>query len=258
LAGFLYFRSSDTRPITKDGIAKLGLSYAFSGHVTTRPTAATSPSGKSGLVLAEEARHDGKTVGYFPDQQTWRKFPSVEGRPECWVGYWNDAKPGPLDLARVKQLKGVPLTLADGNQWDIPIVRSFDGAQQEWISRLPSAWVCDENGDLVPGTEPKAAYAHLWELTAPLADKILAIASGDEVDWVPDAQVGKVVKALLQTNYHVDATEIGLLEIVGGEDAFAIIAVASRYDTLQDWMDQKKTSDPSAESGAILSSGEAA
>ncbi len=257
MAGFLYYREG-AQSLAPGEPAKLQLQYAIGRSVTSGGVSNKFPSGKAGVIFADPDRHAGKTVGYYPDQQTWRKLPNVEGRPECWVGYWNDAKPGPGDLARSKQLRGMPVELADGQTWEVPIVRSFDGARQEWTNQLPAAWAADEHGNLVPGGEPKAIYRHLWDLTAPLADKILAIASGEDVEWPDDAHVGKVVTALLQVNYSVSAAEIGMLEIVGGDDVFAIIAVASRYDTLKDWIDQKKTSDLSAGSGVTSSSGEAA
>lgn len=258
MAGFLYFRAGDTRPITRDLIAKYGLGYAFTGGLTNRPTSSTSPSGTPGLVFADASRQEGQDVGYHPDRQTWRKLPPVEGRPELWVGYWNDAKPGPVDAARPKQLRGVPVTLADGHDWEIPIVRSFDGAEQGWKSELPSAWVCDESGGLLPGTMPKAAYAHLWDLTTPIADAMLSIAAG-EADEMPEAAaVGRAVVALLATNYTLSAAEIELLEIISTDEAHGVVLVATRYDTLLNWMAQKKTCDQSTVSGATLLDGAAA
>lgn len=255
MAGFLYFRAGDTRPITRDLIAKYGLGYAFTGGLTNRPTSSTSPSGTPGLVFADASRQEGQDVGYHPDRQTWRKLPRVDGRPELWVGYWNEAKPGPLDLARLKQLRGVPVTLADGRDWDIPIVRRFDGIEATWKSELPAAWVCDDDGNLVPGSTPKAMYAHLWDLTTPIADAMLSIAGGESEEMPDQVAVGRAVVALLATNYALGAAEIELLELVANDEAHSIVLVATRYDTLIDWMSQKKTCDQLAESGATLLAG---
>jgi hypothetical protein len=239
--------------MTPARLQKLGLGYAIAGNLENSGVNTNSPSGRPGNIFADTTRHEGKRAGYFPDQQSWSKLPQAD----LWVGYWNDAKPGPGDLERPKQLRGIQLMLADGGAWNIPVVRSFDGEANEWRSELPSAWVCDENGNLVPGSTPKAIHAHLWDLTAPLADKLFAVASGESVEWPTDGEVGKAVVALLQTNYVIGAGEIAALELIGGEEAFAVVAGATRYDILYEWMTQKKTN-PSTESGVSTSAGEAA
>lgn len=259
MAGFLYFRSGDQRTLTREGVAKLNLAYAFPSGIQCVQVNSNSPSKSQGLVFADPARHEGKRVGYFPDQQTWRKLPTVEGRPELWVGYWNDAKPRPGDLARDKFVRGINCSLADGNKWHIPVVRVFDGPQEKWVSELPSAWVDDGQGNLIRGTEPTAKHIHLWDVTAPLADAMFVVAAGDPGEWPDDQAVGRAVVALLQTNYVVGASELDFLEVVGTEEAFAIICTATRYDVLSDWMDQKKRNfDQSIESGVSLSDGAAA
>lgn len=258
-SGFLYFRAGDQRPVTKDVVAKLGLAYAFPAGIQNCQVNSNSPSGSQGNVFADPARHDGKRVGYFKDQQTWRKLPTVEGRGELWVGYWNDAKPGPVDLARPKFVRGINCTLADGNSWHIPVVRVFDGPQERWVSELPSAWVDDGQGNLIRGTEPTAKHIHLWDITAPLADAMFVVAAGEPGEWPDDRAVGRAVVALIQSNYVVGASELDFLEVVGTEEAFAIICTATRYDVLSDWMDQKKRNcDQLIPSGVSLSDGAAA
>lgn len=257
MAGFLYFRSTPQN-VTREQVAQWGLDYAFGGKIENRQTLANSPSGTAGCVFVDPERHQGKTIGYFPDQQTWRKMPTVEGRPELWVGYWNDAKPGPGDLVRAKQLKGVPVRLSDGHEWEVPTVRSFDGTEQCWKSELPSAWTCGDDGQLVRGTKPKAIYAYLWDITAPIADKLFSIAAGDGGDMPSDAELGRAVVSLLGTNYVIDAVEIAALELIGTDEAYSIVMVATRYDTLFEWMNLKKTADQSTESIVTLCDGAAA
>jgi hypothetical protein len=259
VAGFLYYRAGDQRPVTKEVAAKLGLAYAFPAGIQNCQVNHNSPSKSQGNIFADPSRHEGKRVGFFPDQQTWRKLPNVEGRGEIWVGYWNDAKPGPGDLIQSKVVRGIDCILADGRKWHIPVVRVFDGPQEKWVSELPSAWVDDGQGNLVRGTEPTAKHIRLWELTAPIADAMFSVAAGEGGEWPDDVTVGKAVVALLQTNYAVGASELDFLEVVGTEEAFAIICTATRYDVLSDWMDQKKRNcDQSTESGVSLSDGAAA
>lgn len=255
----MYFRSGDQRTLTKEGVAKLRLAYAFPAGIQCVQVNSNSPSKSQGLVFADPARHEGKRVGYFPDQQTWRKLPTVEGRPELWVGYWNDAKPGPGDLRRRELLRGPQLKLTDGQAWQIPIVRHFDDASQQWESDLPALLDIDDAGKLIKGT-PLKEYSHLWDVTTPLADTQFANDSEISSREVTEEQVVTAVVALLQANYVVALPEliaIGALQ----EADLAMIALAScRYEALIGWLNtiQKKSSVPSTPSGVITSAGEAA
>ena len=60
-----------------------------------------------------------------PEDWEWVPSPPCGDRPkgDYWVGINPKAKPGPGDLARNKQLQGVPVELADLREWLIPIAR---------------------------------------------------------------------------------------------------------------------------------------
>ncbi len=259
MAGFLYFISEDTRPLTPERIRAMGLGYAFTANPENSAVSGKSPNGKSGNVFADSTRQNGRRAGYYAEQQTWRKLPHVEGRPELWVGYWNDAKPTPEDLQRGKLLRGPKLTLADGAAWQVPIVRRFDEAAQRWESELPAYLDYDESGQVVRG-QPVDEYTRLWELTAPLADAQFARDAGEEGATGPtDADVYAAVAALLQANYVVDLPELIALRALQESDAGTICLVACRYEQLMAWIadDQKKT-DRSAASGLTSTDSDAA
>lgn len=259
MSGFLYFVSGDQRPVTKETVAKWGLAYAFPGSIEGRPCNHNSMTGSQGYVFCDPARHGGKAVGMYADQQTWRKMPNVEGRPELWVGYYNEAKPTPSDLQREKLLRGPKIKLAEGNAWQIPIVRRFDDAAQRWESELPAYLDYDDAGKLITG-KPLKEYSHLWDVTAPLADARFMKDAGEAAPDVTEQQVVTAVVALVQANYVAALPELIALGALEESDLAMIAMVSCRYDALVGWLNtiQKKTNDPPTPSGEITSAGEAA
>jgi hypothetical protein len=257
--GFLYFRSGDQRTLTREGVAKLNLTYAFPAGIQCVQVNSNSPSKSQGLVFADPARHEGKRVGYFPDQQTWRKLPTVEGRPELWVGYWNDAKPGPGDVTRSPMLAAdMVVRLADGNPWRVPKVRQYDGVSGNWECLLPSLYDYDEKGNLFP-SKPLAKHAHLWELTHPIAMAMCVTTDGPT--GITDEQVQQCAVALLQANYVVDLPELVAIDALATGDTFAsIVMAACRGQELLSWLDsiQKKSNSPVASNGSSSPAGNAA
>lgn len=263
MAGFLYFRSGDQRPVTKEVAAKLGLAYAFPAGIQNCQVNANSPSKSQGNVFADPARHEGKRVGYFKDEQTWRKLPTVDGRPELWVGYWNEAKPGPSDLERTNMLPGeVAMTLGDGHRWVIPTLTEFDPETKSGQCSLPAPLDYDEDGNLFT-TSPIGEYGELWEAVHPVA---LGACFGSnepdsEITDASDHDLRAAAFRLLRTNYVVDMPELVSLGCLRNDTTFRTIVVAScRGEWLMDAVNDlsKKNDDPTPESGSDTSDGKAA
>lgn len=254
MAGFLYFRAGGQQKVTLEQAQAWGLGYTFDGSCAGCACNANNPSEQPGYVFADVRRQNGKAIGIYGDQQTWRKLPTVEGRPELWLGYWNDAKPTPDCLKRATLLNGPKILLADGNKWQIPIVRHFDDSLSAWQSDLPAYLDYDESGKVVRGT-PLEQYRTLWELTTPLAES--------EVEGKPldEGAMYTAIVALLQANYVVDLPELVALHALADDDSLALVTMTScRYHQLVDWIDtlQKKTDSPSEASGSNSSVGDAA
>ena len=169
MAGFLYAVKDDQTPVTPEKAKAWGLGYAFAGSIENRPVNGNSPWHSAGNVFLDETRHRGLNAGLYLDRQTWRRLPRRAGRPELWLGYWNDAKPTPEDLARTPMLAAdMVVRLADGSPWRVPKVRQFDGVTGNWECLLPSLYDLDDDGNLFPA-KPLAKHAHLWEITHPIA-----------------------------------------------------------------------------------------
>lgn len=263
MAGFLYFRAGDARPITKDVAAKYGLAYAFPAGFTNCQVNSNSPSKSQGHVFADPARHEGKRIGYFADQQTWRKLPTVEGRPELWVGYWNDAKPGPSDLERPNMLPGeVAMTLGDGKRWVIPTLTEFDPETKEGECALPAPLDYDDDGNLFT-TKPVGEEGALWDIVHPVA---LGACFGSnepdaEIKDASDLDVRTAALRLLRRNYVVDMPELVMLGCLRNDTTFRTIVIAScRGEWLMEAIHElsKKNSDPTPAVGSNTSDGETA
>lgn len=254
-SSFLYFWSGGPPSINADKITEFGLDYALAGaSIETRQVNSNSPSGSPGLVFCDSKRMGGRVAGCDMDAQTWRKMPDVEGRPELWVGHWNDAKPGPGDLQRGNVLGGLSAMLADGNRWIVPKVRHYDETLQVWQSDLPAYLDYDSTGKIIRG-QPLEKYRQLYEDTAALADAEL---SGEPVD---EQTLYRAVFALLGANYVVSMPELVLLGALADDDSLSLVALTScRYDKLLDWIDtlQKKTDSPTTLNGSPTTAGDAA
>lgn len=239
MAGFLYYRAGNQQPVSIEKAREWGLSYAFPASCEGRQVNHNSATGSVGYVFCDASRHT-KAAGMY-DGQTWRKMPAVEGRPELWVGYYNDAKPGPADLERSPMLAvDLSIRLADGHSWKIPKVRHFDDQMQQWECSLPSLLDYDERGKLYPA-KPLQQYQHLWDITAPIANAMIVKAEG--VPSVSDQDVQDCAIALLQANYVVDVPELVAIGALSTSDSFAsIVMAACRGKELLEWLDmiQKK------------------
>jgi len=116
--------------------------------------AAPGPGGHSGGIVTYNpggitARH----VGYYPDHIEWTK---VRSQPELWLGIDREAPPTAEELARPKQVSGHPVELADGQTYQIAVIRS-----PARTSELPQTMTFDAEGNYQG--EIRREYLPLWE-----------------------------------------------------------------------------------------------
>ena len=82
----------------------------------------------------------------IPEEFEWTPSPPSGDYPKgaYWLGINPEQKPGPLELARRKQLQGIPVELSDGRKWSIPIARGAPySVGLDYETGEPLA-VCDE------------------------------------------------------------------------------------------------------------------
>lgn len=235
MAGFLYYLPRFERQPTVRQLGELGLGHAFEeGRTPTcRQVQNRTPDGSSGMLVADERRCFGKPIMMDLRSQTWFQV------ADHFVGYWNDAKPGPNDLAKDEQITGYLLRMADGNKWHIPIARLLDEETGTAKPALPHLLKLDVAGQIVPGPVVER-WRYLWDAT--------------EVPWqamldrgeLSNQEVIDVAGLVLGANYAIDGREafaLGLYSTkLGPKD---VVALSMDYFTFAKWWDeqdaQKKT-----------------
>jgi len=249
MVGFLYEADGARSSIDLDGIAAIGLGYAFENAPECSECLRESPLGGRGLIFADSKRTGGKRTGWYPEQQTWRELPEIDGQPRRAIGYWNEAKPTPADLARSTMLPGLLVRLADEQMWQVPTVREYDEGSNEWRCELPCLFDYNGKGELVRGL-PLPAHKHLWDVTAPVAS--ILFGAGDDATSVTDQQMCDVAVALLQANYVISLPELVVLGALSDNGLLAfIVHAATNRPQLLSWIEelQKKSNDPSTATG---------
>ena len=168
MAGFLYFRPAKTTPITPRVSMSWASATRFRAGVTHGVAMGNTPTGTAGSVFGDPTLHGERTVRIDMAEQLWEPIPKTK----LWVGMWTDARPTPAELAHTPQLAGYNARLGDGQEWTIPLVRRLDQATFQSVSNLPTYLKCDADGNWHRGPVVQQ-HAHLWEMTAPIADGAL-------------------------------------------------------------------------------------
>lgn len=237
---FLYYKPGHKQPVTKADVEAWGLSYAIDDPVSS-PVRGETPDGGAGFVVADKQRLGSGAPMIHRARQEWREMPGG-----CWLGWEKDNPPGPDDLARDVLLAGVPLDLADGREWIVPVVRSVTEVGEAECA-LPAVYTMGADGELVTGG-PVARYARLWEETGWCWD---AMVSGEEVS---DQRAVETCGRVLGANYAVSAFELCQLGVFSQQllqSPAQLLAVANSYFTFKQWLeDQKKTTESSSETNS--------
>ena len=154
-----------------------------------------------------------------------------------WVGCFTDSKPTPDDLIRKVSLPGLPVELADGNKWTVPIVQVYD-QQAQPVSLLPCKADLDDEGRITRGeviakhrllAEACDSFFEQWSLTA-----IIEIEQGkDSWSWEYDpTEVAVQATTVMGANYRIGLVETILLELftLGTENHQAVEVLQAACD----------------------------
>lgn len=229
---FLYFLpATEADEITRDGIASGPLSLAFSDalrtprtftEMTIRTNVTKGPSGSSGTIIAVHSLKWASThqVGYYPEKQTWRDCGTF------WLGYANDAKPGPDSLQRDQIVTGYEQELGDDRIWVAPIVRYPAGN-----TNLPQSMGIDGAGQFVESVVSSMQWA--WALACDVWDRYVM---GDGLQR--DEIFGMSVKCLA-INYRLGPHEATALGLIDGPKAKEILQAAIAGPMIDDMMSEE-------------------
>ncbi len=253
MAGFLYFLPGQNRGIKIADLQAAGLGYAFERRMSPREVLGGGPDGNPGVVVADpESVPD---IGYYADRQTWRKIPGSRN----WLGYLTHNRPTPADLQRDQVLDGHWITLADGNEWLVPIARgsveeTFEtpgGAKDTrlaWCRNLPEATSIDDDEGHWIRDGVLARYRPLWDTATRWWDA----RSGAKI---PDAEEGKPTRVTfdfdgtndgallaLQANYRVSKIEAAALGLFDDQCVVEILDALIDWPTIEAWLKKKARS----------------
>lgn len=144
-------------------------------------------------------------------KQTWFKCRGGE----YWIGFWNDRKPGPEQLARPAGYGGYDVLLGDGNKWRIPVARLISGG-----TTFASKMTLDDAGKwIVGGVENR--FADLCARAGVLLETLDEKEDGQEVS---DAEAMQLAIDALAANYYIGKWEAAALELLTDFNAEAMTA----------------------------------
>lgn len=153
---------------------------------------------------------------YLPQSQIWLDCGAF------WLGMTRDMQPAPHELERAIGYSGHAITLLDGNEWRIPLLRRWDGTKCEFVSSMPKVMrACADAAGKI-GIRP--AVAPSSEAIDVIGAEICA-AFCARSQWTLE-RLFETVAALFAENYRIGAAEIGMLGLLDERIALRILALS--------------------------------
>lgn len=166
-------------------------------------------------------------IGFYPAVQTWTK---VAAEPELWIGLDRDYPPRPDDLARPRVFPGHPVVLADGQTYQVPVIRSPLGGR----SSLPRQLYHDPAGVLILQVRPE--HEVLWAASGRVWD---AFFEPDSAGTMTYSEILGHTLAFLGLNYRYGPREQSALRLVDTDNWREVMKAAVDWPAVE--AEQKKT-----------------
>lgn len=146
------------------------------------------------------------------------------------IGTWESHPVLPTIIRRQNTLPGPSVTLLDGQQWTIPLLRSWHESDPlpRWTNELPRLLgQSTETGELTVGDViPK--YTELFDRSIRIADSLL----GGDAGQMQDTDAQQFAIDLLSVNHHVDTSVVIHLQLLHAGLCGEIIRAALDLQTL--------------------------
>lgn len=214
---------------------------------------AAGPGDKSGAMLSVNTAGEAPLrFGYYPQFQEWLR---VRAEPELWLGLDREHRPGPADLARPNLLDGHPVTLADGQTYRVPILRSPDPSRVG----VPREMYFDDCGQFTVAL--CRDYQALWEIAGQVWDFLVPTDAEAAEQTLSFETILGWCLAILGANYRYGRAEHALLRLVntGRETWEAIFNAAADMPFIAETVGAaKKNESPAPPAGASTPPGAAA
>ncbi len=246
MAGFQYYIPGGDA-VFRPTLEALGLwEIAFDDASYDRRGVTTGPDSQPGTILTVHHKDDPAT-GYFPDAQTWRKADDAE----YWLGWYNAAPPQPADLERSQQLAGHSIRLGDGNDWLVPVARSFP-----YGISLPQSLSLGAGGNIAAAIIPR--YAAFGEKAAQLWDVFIAECEAADSDaetqqTMPAVERMQLAIEALAFNYRIGRHECNALGLLTTDNLSEVLGAVIDQPTIIEHMraDAKKNDCPDCDTSTI-------
>jgi hypothetical protein len=229
MSGFLYFLPNE-RTYSASKLAEYGLTHAIDPGVSMNyQQVVRGPNSEPGVLIGAADRWSQSDVRWS-ERLKHRPFPKPHAAKQamcCWLG--DVPLPTPTELARVKQLEGQALTLADNQHWIVPHARRWENGA--YGVKLPRTIDVDDDGSFVMG-EVLPQYAAIWTHAVTYWDQIVKsladIQAGESGTFTIDNPVQIIVDALA-TNYRVSARELGVLQSIDDQLVQSVLNILVDY-----------------------------
>lgn len=223
MAQFLYFLPGEKEKSKADLTSELnaaGLAHIADDGVNAFCGTVAGPDKQPGVVFTVKSKglagaRPPVAVGFYPDAQTWAKC----NGGKFWVGYENNARPEPRDLARERQLESLHVKLGDDHTWLVPIARRFDLG-----SVLPEALALDDSGQMIKETLPQ--YIRFSQMAGHFYDDFCIHANNDGLNEIKldsyEKQIDLAVEAL-RFNYQISKWEVSALRLLATDNIMDVL-----------------------------------
>ena len=233
----LYFVPGAKRSITYAEVCALSIGHAFEGRFAASEVF-DGPTGTAGVVLSHDALR--WLPAFYRERQTWRSVPGST----AWVGRYDDLPLEPAHLLRRDALRGHLVTLADGQEWQIPVARGASEREGELVCyvNLPQYTEVDDAGEWREGAiVPR--YAELWQHACDWWDTLRGArveGEGDETQaGLSFAGLHDAALAALAANYRLGKPEASLLRLFTKPHAVEVLKALVDWPTVAEFLKKK-------------------
>jgi autotransporter passenger strand-loop-strand repeat protein len=222
---FVYF-IEQAAAASADTIAKAGLQDVLSGGpVTSAMVGSGGPGGGGGIYVAS-----GDGVISTSALSGWK--PRGEG---VWIGLDGDM-PSESELRRQDIVRGVGVTLADGEPWEVPVGRLCLSPGE---TSLPQRFGLGDDGSTVREVAP--AYARLWELAGDVFQALVGLpidgedaSQQEEPEGISFERGVDIAADVLGVNYRVGRAELLMAGVLDTSSVRAVLYAFSDAQTYEE------------------------
>lgn len=193
----------------------------------------SGPEDSSGCVIAifPEGK-DGVEPrgGYYPQEQEWTAIHQHENAPaDYWIGYERDNPPTPEDLIRRDAIGGWPVRLADGLDWQVPVLPAGR-------TTLPRRFLFSAGKASLVVKEPYRSLVERGEKWYECARV------SPEGQWPGIDETYLFACDLLRCNYYLSRDEVSALALIDSHNVMRVIEAALAVPMFQQEDEARKKS----------------